>query len=51
MFIKALAGWINDTPTNRPETDLYDTISGDYPGITFVARPAVGGSFALLALP
>jgi hypothetical protein len=28
MFIRDLATWINETPTNRPLTDLYDTISG-----------------------
>ncbi|KAF2091372.1 glutaminase GtaA [Saccharata proteae CBS 121410] len=50
MFIKDLATWINETPTNRPLTDLYDANTGDYPGIDFVARPVVGGSFALLAL-
>lgn len=47
-FIKDVANWINVTPTNRPLTDLYDTISGDYPGILFVSRPVVGGTFALL---
>ncbi|KAJ5970611.1 uncharacterized protein N7479_000529 [Penicillium vulpinum] len=46
MFIKDLATWINETPTNRPLTDLYDTISGNYPQNTFVARPVMGGSFA-----
>lgn len=51
MFIKDLATWINDTPTNRPLTDLYDAASGDYPGITFANRPVMGGAFALLALP
>ncbi|CAI7565963.1 unnamed protein product [Penicillium crustosum] len=48
MFIKDLATWINETPTNRPLTDLYDTISGNYPQNTFVARPVIGGSFAPL---
>ena len=28
MFIKDLATWINETPTNRALTDLYDTITG-----------------------
>lgn len=50
MFIKDLATWINNTPTNRPMTDLYETSSGDYPGITFIARPVMGGAFALLIL-
>ncbi|KGO75297.1 protein of unknown function DUF1793 [Penicillium italicum] len=48
MFIKDLAIWINETPTNRPLTDLYDTITGNYPQNTFVARPVIGGSFAPL---
>ncbi|KAF3390622.1 Glutaminase A [Penicillium rolfsii] len=48
MFIKDLATWINETPINRPLTDLYDTESGGYPPATFVARPVVGGSFAPL---
>ncbi|KAI0861627.1 glutaminase GtaA [Xylaria cubensis] len=50
-FISRIANWINVTPTNRAFTDLYDCASGDYPGITFTARPVVGGHFALLALP
>lgn len=50
MFFKDLAVWINETPTNRAMTDLYDTMTGDYPGITFVARPVMGGAFALLLL-
>lgn len=29
MFIKDLATWINETPTNRPMTDLYETSSGE----------------------
>ncbi|CAG8400235.1 unnamed protein product [Penicillium salamii] len=48
MFLKDLATWINETPTNRPLTDLYDTESGNYPQNTFVARPVMGGSFAPL---
>ncbi|KAJ5154601.1 uncharacterized protein N7500_010040 [Penicillium coprophilum] len=50
MFIKDLATWVNETPTNRPLTDLYETISGDYPGNHFVARPVMGGSFAPLLI-
>ncbi|KAL5334087.1 glutaminase GtaA [Aspergillus crustosus] len=50
MFIKLLAEWINQTPTNRALTDLYDTATGDYPQITFIARPVMGGAFALLLL-
>lgn len=29
MFIKDLATWVNETPTNRAMTDLYDTITGE----------------------
>ncbi|KAA8645729.1 glutaminase GtaA [Aspergillus tanneri] len=50
MFIQLLAKWINETPTNRALTDLYDTINGDYPQITFIARPVMGGAFALMLL-
>lgn len=28
MFIQLLAKWINQTPTSRPLTDLYDTVTG-----------------------
>lgn len=28
MFLNDLATWINETPTNRPLTDLYDTDTG-----------------------
>jgi hypothetical protein len=34
-----------------PFTDLYDTEgTGGFPGISFKARPVVGGHFAFLAL-
>lgn len=43
--------WVNETSTDRPFTDLYDTEgSGGFPGIWFMARPVVGGHFAVLAL-
>ena len=54
LFIDDIATWINDTPTNRALTDLYNATGGDYPGnvnLTFVARPVVGAFFSLLALP
>ncbi|KAK3316675.1 hypothetical protein B0H66DRAFT_301362 [Apodospora peruviana] len=53
MFISKLARWIGRTSTDRPMTDLYDAGTGGYPegGPTFVARPVMGGTFALLALP
>ncbi|KAL4935733.1 hypothetical protein BDV06DRAFT_233994 [Aspergillus oleicola] len=50
MFIRLIAEWINTTPTNRALTDLYDTVTGDYPQIHFIARPVMGGAFALLLL-
>lgn len=30
MFFHDLANFVNETPTNRPLTDLYDTVSGKY---------------------
>ncbi|KAH6613804.1 hypothetical protein B0J18DRAFT_65103 [Chaetomium sp. MPI-SDFR-AT-0129] len=53
MFISKIAHWIGVTGTNRAMSDLYDSQTGGYPdgGPTFVARPVVGGLFALLALP
>ncbi|OCK79634.1 glutaminase GtaA [Lepidopterella palustris CBS 459.81] len=53
MFIQKVATWISETPTQRALTDLYDTISGDWPidGPQFASRPVMGGTFALLALP
>ncbi|KAB2572356.1 Six-hairpin glycosidase-like protein [Lasiodiplodia theobromae] len=51
MFHSDIAKWINESPTNRALTDLYETETGNYPsGITFVARPVMGGTFALLLL-
>ncbi|BCS22855.1 glutaminase GtaA [Aspergillus puulaauensis] len=50
MFIQHLAKWINQTPTSRPLTDLYDTVTGGYPPVVFIARPVMGGAFALLLL-
>lgn len=36
---------------DRPFTDLYDTEgTGGFPGVTFMARPVVGGTFAFLTL-
>lgn len=29
LFIKDLATWITETPTNLPLTDLYDTTTGE----------------------
>ncbi|KAK0616291.1 hypothetical protein B0T14DRAFT_434788 [Immersiella caudata] len=51
MFIQKLAHWVGNSSTNRPMTDLFDARTGGFPdGPTFVARPVVGGMFALLAL-
>nr|OQO30009.1 hypothetical protein B0A51_01907 [Rachicladosporium sp. CCFEE 5018] len=50
-FISTVAKWLGVTPTNFAFTDLYDTVTGNYPpGITFIARPVVGGLYSLLAL-
>lgn len=41
----------NARAADRPLTDLYDTEgSGDFPDARFMARPVVGGHFAILAL-
>ncbi|KAI0998793.1 Glutaminase A [Podosphaera aphanis] len=50
MFIYRLASWINNTPTNRAFSDLYHTKTGNFWTARFMARPVVGGHFALLAL-
>ncbi len=52
MFISKLARWIDETVTNRAFTDLYEAGTGTFPvgGPVFVARPVMGGSYALLAL-
>ena len=55
LFVNAIGYWLNETSTDRPFTDLYETIdSGSYPvspsPVFFIARPVVGGHFSLLAL-
>ncbi|KAF3905677.1 hypothetical protein ABW21_db0209020 [Orbilia brochopaga] len=51
LIIGSVGTWVNETSTDRPFTDLYDTEGdGGFPGITFMARPVVGGHFAVLAL-
>ncbi|KJZ75657.1 hypothetical protein HIM_04814 [Hirsutella minnesotensis 3608] len=48
---ESIALWVNETITDRPLTDLYDTEGeGGYSPATFMARPVVGGHFARLAL-
>ncbi|KAK3944176.1 hypothetical protein QBC46DRAFT_305961 [Diplogelasinospora grovesii] len=50
-ILNVIASWVNETSTDRPLTDLYDTEgNGGYPGFYFMARPVVGGHFAFLAL-
>ena len=55
LFVNGLAYWLNNTYTDLPFTDLYQTIgNGSYPSdpepIEFIARPVQGGLFSLLAL-
>jgi len=50
-IVDSVALWVNETVTDRPFTDCYDTEGeGGFPGITFMARPVVGGHFAWLTL-
>ena len=50
-ILEAHAKWVNETSTDRPMTDLYETEgSGGFPGAHFMARPVIGGHFAPLAL-
>ncbi|CAG8971483.1 hypothetical protein HYALB_00002067 [Hymenoscyphus albidus] len=49
--VDSIALWVNETSTDLPMTDLYDTEGdGGFPGFSFKARPVVGGHFAFLAL-
>ncbi|OBT63519.1 hypothetical protein VE03_06991 [Pseudogymnoascus sp. 23342-1-I1] len=50
-IVESIALWVNETVTDRPLTDLYETEGeGGFPGPHFFARPVVGGHFAFLAL-
>ncbi|KAI8964877.1 DUF1793-domain-containing protein [Daldinia sp. FL1419] len=50
-ILQHVATWVNETATDRPLTDLYETEGdGGFPGPNFMARPVVGGHFAFLAL-
>ncbi|KAF2971261.1 hypothetical protein GQX73_g2329 [Xylaria multiplex] len=50
-ILQHVATWVNETATDRPLTDLYETEGdGGFPNIYFMARPVVGGHFAFLAL-
>lgn len=53
MFVSKLATWIGSTSTQLAMTDLFDAGTGGWPegGPQFKARPVMGGSCALLALP
>ncbi|KAJ5692807.1 hypothetical protein N7462_002230 [Penicillium macrosclerotiorum] len=50
-ILESVARWVNETVTDKPFTDLHDTEGdGNFPGVTFFARPVIGGHFAFLAL-
>jgi hypothetical protein len=50
-ILDRVSRWVNETATDRPLTDLYDTEgNGGFPGLTFTARPVVGAHFSFLAL-
>ncbi|KAK5685018.1 hypothetical protein LTS10_003093 [Elasticomyces elasticus] len=50
-ILRRTAKWVNETSTDRPMTDLYQTEgSGGFPGPDFFARPVVGSFFSGLAL-
>ncbi|KAK4138756.1 DUF1793-domain-containing protein [Trichocladium antarcticum] len=50
-ILTSVARWVNETSTDGPFSDLYETEGdGGFPGIWFMARPVVGGHFAPLAL-
>jgi hypothetical protein len=50
-ILDRVSKWLNETSTDRPFTDLYDTEGdGGFPGPNFFARPVVGSHFAFLTL-
>lgn len=50
-ILDRVAKWLNETKTDRPFSDLYNTEGdGGFPGPDFFARPVVGGHFAFLTL-
>ncbi|KAL8901914.1 MAG: hypothetical protein Q9207_004976 [Kuettlingeria erythrocarpa] len=50
-ILQSVAKWLNETTTDRPFTDLYETEgTGGWPGAHFMARPVTGGHFAFLTL-
>jgi hypothetical protein len=49
LILTSLAYWLNNTNTGQPFSDWYDAVSGEFhPDGHFMARPVVGGHFALL---
>ncbi|KAK0101430.1 hypothetical protein ONS95_006603 [Cadophora gregata] len=49
--VQSIALWVNETSTDSPLTDLYETEgTGGFAIHSFKARPVVGGHFAFLAL-
>ena len=50
-ILQSVAKWVNETVTDRPFSDLYNTEGdGGFPGPNFFARPVIGGHFAFLTL-
>lgn len=50
-ILDRVSTWLNETSTDRPFTDLYETEgTGGFPGPHFMARPVVGAHFSFLAL-
>jgi hypothetical protein len=50
-ILDRVAKWLNETVTDRPFSDLYETEwDGGFPIAHFFARPVVGGHFSFLAL-
>ncbi|KAL8734315.1 MAG: hypothetical protein Q9166_001513 [cf. Caloplaca sp. 2 TL-2023] len=55
LFVNGLGYWLNNTSTDGPFSDLFNTAgTGEYGGrpevVEFRARPVAGGHFSLLAL-
>lgn len=50
-ILQSVALWVNETVSDRPFTDCYDSEGeGNFLGPYFLARPVVGGHFAFLTL-
>jgi len=51
QILDRVAKWLNETNTDRPFTDLYETEGdGGFPGPNFFARPVIGSHYAFLTL-